>query len=317
MRVIVTGAAGFIGQTLVRHLLREGVDGNRVHHLRAVDLAFSGADSDERVAQWPGNMADADFCKSMVEEPVDVVFHLASVPGGAAERDYALGRSVNLDATLRLLEALGERSHRPRFVYASSVAVYGEKMPPVLDELTPAAPAMSYGAHKLMCEIVLADASRRGWVQGCALRLPGVVARPGDGAGLMSAFMSQIFWNIRDGAPMVVPVMRNATAWWISAARCAANLAHAAAVPLDTLNQQRIFQMPALTATVGDVVDAICKRVGKKNDGLVSYEPHELIQRLFGGYPPLVTPTAREAGFQHDGNLNLLVERCFASVHGL
>jgi len=314
MRVIVTGAAGFIGQTLVRHLLREGLAGKRVNHLLAVDLAFPGANSDERVQQATGSIAEAGFCDSIVSEPTDVVFHLASVPGGAAERDYVLGRSVNLDATLRLLEALGRNSQQPRFVYASSVAVYGEKMPAVLDELTPAAPAMSYGAHKLMCEIVLTDASRRGWVQGCGLRLPGVVARPGDGAGLMSAFMSQIFWRLRDGAQITVPVTRNATAWWISAARCAANLAHAAVVPVETLNQQRIFQMPALTATVGDVVDAICKQVERKNAGLVTYEPNELIQRLFGGYPPLVTPTARDAGFQHDGDLRLLVERCFASM---
>ena len=248
---------------------------------------------------------------------MDVVFHLASVPGGAAERDYVLGRSVNLDATLRLLEALADSPKSPRFVYASSVAVYGEKLPLLLDEFTPAAPAMSYGTHKLMCELMMADASRRGWVQACTLRLPGVVARPGDGAGLMSAFMSKIFWNLRDGVPTTVPVTRNATAWWISASRCATNLVHAAAVPADVLSQQRIYQMPALTATVGEVVDAICKRVKKEEAELIRYEPDDLIQRLFGGYPPLVTPAAREAGFQHDGDLNSLVERCFAAAHGL
>jgi nucleoside-diphosphate-sugar epimerase len=312
MRVLVTGAGGFIGSALVRRLLRDGLAGTAVTRLVAVDLDVSGLGTDPRIVPLAGSIADDGCLERALSEPVDAAFHLASVPGGAAERDPALGRRVNLDATLRLLDLLQRAGMPPRLVFASSVAVYGESLPPVVDEDTPAAPAMSYGAHKLAAEILIADAARRGGVRACSLRVPGVVARPGEGAGLVSAFMSRLFWQLQRGHAVVLPVSASATAWWISVGACVDNLLHAASVDDAALGPRRVVQMPALRLSMDDVVTALAAAWGEDRRTRVTYEPQLAVERLFGAYPPLETPRAHALGFRHDGDAATLVRRATA-----
>ena len=170
--VVVTGAQGFVGRALVARLLRDGLGGQALQRLTLVDIGFDAPATDPRVVQVAGSIAAVPTRRAAYATPVDAVFHLASLPGGAAEKDYALGRAINLDATLGLLEDLRGHARPPRFVFASTVAVYGESLPAVVDENTLPAPALSYGAHKLVGELLVADATRLGWVQGCSLRLP-------------------------------------------------------------------------------------------------------------------------------------------------
>ena len=316
--VVVTGAQGFVGTVLVRRLLSSGLNGFPVDAVTLVDLAFDRAHPDPRVVQVAGSIADASFRTQMFSSHVDAVFHLASVPGGAAEKNYDLGRSVNLDATQALLEALRKQQEvtrqvaLPLFVFASTVAVYGETLPALVDEATLPAPALSYGAHKLAGEDLVADASRRGWVQGCSLRLPGVVARPGEGAGLMSAVMGQLFWKLAAGKPITVPVTAQGVAWWISAKTCVDNLLHATSLGGDHWNPQRLVQMPALRLTMAEVVDGLAARFGADRRQLVTYAPEPLIERLFASYPPLHTPFAQSLGFGHDGDVHRLIEHALA-----
>jgi nucleoside-diphosphate-sugar epimerase len=201
-------------------------------------------------------------------------------------------------------------------VFASTVAVYGEALPNLINEDTPCAPAMSYGAHKLAAEILIADAARRGWVQACSLRLPGVVARPGDGAGLISAFMSQLFWKLAQGQPIVLPVSADGQAWWISVAACVDNLVHAANIDTAALGPARVAQMPALHLAMQEVVEALVRAHGADRRTLVSYAPQERVQRLFASYPPLFTPRAEALGFRHDGDADALVRRAVAPATG-
>ncbi|AXL53705.1 epimerase [Paraburkholderia caffeinilytica] len=310
--VVVTGAQGFVGRVLVRRLLSEGLGGKPVSRLTLMDVGFDAPPADSRVVQLPGSIADAAVRANANAAPVDAVFHLASIPGGAAEKNYALGRSINLDATLGLLEDLRSQAHAPRFVFASTVAVYGEHLPATVDEQTLPAPALSYGAHKLMGEALVADASRLGWVQGCSLRLPGVVARPGDGTGMMSAFMSLLFWKLAAGVPLTVPVSAEGVAWWISVSTCVDNLLHAATVDPDRFNARRSYQMPVLRLTVGELVDALAARFGADRTALVTYAPDPFIERLFATYPPLLTPEAERLGLRHDGSVDQLITRAMA-----
>lgn len=313
--IVVTGAQGFVGRALVKRLLNEGLGGRPVSKLTLLDIAFDALHADSRVAQIAGSIADKSVRAQAYASPVDAVFHLASIPGGAAERDYALGRSINLDATLGLLEDLrgvNQSGRAPRFVFASTVAVYGEKLPEVVDEHTLPAPALSYGAHKLMGEALVADATRMGWVQGCSLRLPGVVARPGDGAGLMSAFMSQLFWKLAANEPLTVPVSPDGVAWWISVGACVDNLLHAATVDAERFNARRSYQMPVLRLSIADVVDALAARFGADRKALVTYAPDPFVERLFASYPPLLTPEAERLGLRHDGDVEQLIARAMA-----
>ncbi len=308
--VIVTGAAGFIGQVLVQHLLREGLGGRPVGALTAIDLHFPAPAADPRVTYIAGSIDDAAVRAQALARPARAVFHLASLPSGASETNYAASRRVNLDATLALLEGLGQAGwpQPARFVYASSIAVYGESLPAQVDESTATAPALTYGTHKLACELLVADATRRGWVQGCSLRLPGVVARPEARAGLLSAFMSDIFWRVARGEPYTVPVREDGRAWWISVRTCAANLAHAASLDPAALRATRSYQMPALWLSVGEVVDALAARFGAPAAAGLRYEPQPLVQRLFAQYPPLATPMALALGLRHDGDVASLVD---------
>ncbi|HSV52360.1 MAG TPA: NAD-dependent epimerase/dehydratase family protein [Burkholderiaceae bacterium] len=314
--VVVTGAQGFVGQALVRRLLADGLAGRRLERLTLMDLTFDAPPIDDRIVHVAGSIADEEVRAAAYAQPVDAVFHLASIPGGAAEKNYALGRAINLDATLGLLEDLrgqpqaGESA--PRFVFASTVAVYGETLPALVDEQTLPAPALSYGAHKLMGEYLVADASRLDWVQGCSLRLPGVVARPGEGAGMMSAFMSQLFWKLAAGQPLTVPVSPQGVAWWISVGACVDNLLHAATVNPARLNARRSYQMPVLRLSVAEVVEALAARFGDDRRALVTYAPDPFIERLFAAYPPLVTPQAEAFGLTHDGTVDQLITRALA-----
>lgn len=307
--VLVTGSEGFIGRVLVRRLLADGLNGQRVDRVILLDTTFASPHDDSRVIQIPGSIADPALRAQACIGPVGAVFHLASVPGGAAERNYELGRAVNLEATLGLLEELRTQATPPRFVFASTVAVYGEHLPSIIDEETLPNPGLSYGAHKLAGEYLVADATRKGWVQGCSLRLPGVVARPGDGAGLMSAFMSQLFWRLKAGDPLTVPVSADGIAWWISVQACVDNLLLAASVDPGRLNSRRSYQMPVLRLAVGELVEALAERYGADRRGMVRYEPDAQIQRLFASYPPLFTPEAEALGLRHDGDIATLIRR--------
>ncbi|GGY19048.1 NAD-dependent epimerase/dehydratase family protein [Massilia dura] len=310
MHIVITGAGGFVGAALARHIVACGLPGQpAVTRLTLVDRRFDDPPDDARVRLLHGDFGVEQVLDAMFDPPVDVLFHLASVPGAEAERDCALGYRVNLMAPLALFERAASQERTARIVYASSIAVYGSALPATVDDATPPKPGISYGAHKQVGEIVLADLSRRGLVNGISLRLPGIVARPGFSAGHGSAFMSAILRAAQAGEHYTCPVSPAAACWWMSLQGCVGNLAHAAALDTSLLPAARTVTLPVLRLTVEEVVAALARRFGAQAVAGIRWQPDADIERVFGRMPALVPGIAERLGFAHDGNVDLLVER--------
>lgn len=313
MKVLITGAGGFVGQKLVARLLSDaGAIGGDVSSLVLLDMK-KPADAVATAGRWvEGSITDPAVLADALRGGADTVFHLASVPGGATEANYDLGREANLDGTRLLFDTLRSADKPPVVVFASTIGVFGVPMPAVIDEDTYPAPSMSYGAQKWIGEILVGDYSRRGWIDGRALRLPGIVARPPAPSGQLSAFLSNILRELSAGREFVCPVAADGRSWWMSVHCCVDNLLHAARIPVERSLVRRTWMLPVLHASLGEVVATIARMHGSEVLGRVRYEPNAALQAQFANYPPMRSPTAEAAGFRHDGDLETMIRRALA-----
>ncbi|MCK8787676.1 NAD-dependent epimerase/dehydratase family protein [Roseomonas sp. NAR14] len=301
MRILVTGAAGFVGRALTRRLLAE----SRRPTVLAVDLTLPEGPADQRFVLLAGSITDPAVLARIAVTPPDVIYHLASVPGGAAEADYARGAEANVVALLRFLQSAAGWPSRPRFVFASSIAVFGTDFPALVDDGTPARPASTYGAQKRIGEILLADLIRRGDLRGCSVRLPGIVCRPPQRNGAVSIFMSDLIRDLPAGREVICPVPPEGTAWWMSIGCCVENLLRAASVDLPT--GVDAYTLPPLRASIGQMVDILARRHGEAVRSHLRYQPDPAVTRLFAAYPPVHLPAAEAAGFRSDHDLDALL----------
>jgi nucleoside-diphosphate-sugar epimerase len=321
MNLLITGANGFIGKALANRLLSEAAAppaGLRpIGRLTLIDLGFEGPDV-PRVRRLHGSIADPTVLARAFDTPVDVVFHLASIPGGMSEQHYELARQVNLDATMNLLEAARAQtiaSSKPvTFVFASSIAVLGAQLPAVVDDATPLRPKLTYGSHKLIGEILLDDFNRRGWVDARSIRLPGIVARPPQRMGQLSAFLSDIFRELAAGRIYACPVSADSTSWLMSVHCVVDNLLHAATLAPSSSRDRCVWTLPALRTSMSQLVAAIAEVYGSEVLSRVTYGSNAALEANFGRYPPLRTPAAEAAGFAHDGDLATLVRRALQPI---
>lgn len=303
-RTLITGASGFVGRTLVRAAQASGALGT----LRLVDRTLDGLAA-EGVECVEADLLAVDRLATLLAG-VDRVIHLAALPGGAAQADPALSKRVNLDLPGRLLDAIVAADRPIRFVHASSIAVFGGALPALVDDDTVPRPAMVYGTHKRTAELALEQAVVDRGVDAVSLRLPGIVARPSQGAGFKSAFMSDVFRAVSAGEPYALPVSAGATTWLMSARICAENLIHAASMPL---SGRRVMTLPAIRVRMADLVAAIAA-VGGGSTAHISYDPDPVLEEDFGRLPELSTPLAESVGFRSDDGVNGLVR---AALSGL
>jgi D-erythronate 2-dehydrogenase len=308
MPVIATGAGGFVGRALVTKLLDEG------HSVVGIDSHVDGLRDHPDLRKVAGDMADPAVRAAAFAGGCTALVHLATVPGGAAEADPAASRRINIDAMYDWLEAARAAGDCPRVVYASSIAVFGDPLPPEgVDDATPLAPKMVYGGHKAMMETAVAMMSHRSEIDGVTVRLPGILARPAGPSGMKSAFMSDLFHALRAGEAFVCPVSEGATIWAQSVSRCAANLVHALTLDSAVMPVTRVVTLPAQRIRMDALAAEIAQQCGVST-GLVSYQPNAALEAAFGAQPPLSTPAAERAGFAHDGDLATLVANALAMI---
>ena len=305
MTIIVTGAGGFVGRVLVAQLLARG---ERVTAMdMTTDLIPAGA---HRIA---GDIGDPLVRAGALEQGCSAIVHLATVPGGAAEANPIASRRINIDAMYDLILEAAARAPRPRFVYASSIAVYGDTFPPEVDDATPLAPRLIYAGHKAMMESAVAMFTARGMIDGVTVRLPGILARPKGPSGMKSAFMSDLFHALKNGEEFVCPVSREGTVWVQSVNQCAQNFAHALTLDSSLMPPTHAVTLPALRVSMGDLASEIARQCGV-SDNLVRYEADAALEAAFAAQPPLKTPAAEQAGFRHDGTIAALVSSALASL---
>lgn len=315
MRILVTGAAGFIGRRLVERLTATGKIGEGLapwQSLSLIDLGFDAPADQPGIRQVSGSIADPRAVTEAVRGGVDVLFHLASVPGRWAEAEYERGRQVNLYGTIALLDAMRAQERPPIVVFASSAAVFGTPLPVRVDDDTVPLPTLSYGAQKLMGEVLVNDYSRRGWIDGRSVRLSGILVRPRAPAGLISAFLSDVMHAAKAGEPFTLPMSAAATTWVMSVPRCVDNLLHAARLAPGTL-ERRAFMLPALRLSMADIVNGLAALYGTAARDRIAYAPDPLIEAQFGRQPALETALADRLGFRHDGTAQALIERAMAA----
>ena len=296
MRILVTGAAGYIGSALVKAL------GD--HEVLATDQSAP--------APIIGNLAYPQFARSLITPDIDAIFHLASLVSGGAEQNFELGMKVNLDATRDLLEACRLAGHCPKFIFASSIAVYGGVSE--VDDETPPAPRLSYGAQKLVCEILIDDYTRRGYIDGRALRLPAVLVRPGSPNTAVSGWTSAIIREPLAGRDYVCPVRPDTRAACISLKKVVQAFVHAE--KLTARGARRTLLLTGISLSAGEMWGA----VKSKATGKVRFVADPAIQALMEAAPKATfSKRAAELGFPHSSSIDEIVreyEQTALAHHG-
>jgi D-erythronate 2-dehydrogenase len=311
MRIVITGGCGFLGRRLALTLLERGSSLGSIDELVLFDNAPSALPlpDDKRLRQVTGDIADRETVRQLVLPDVAVVFHLAAVVSGQAEADTDLGYRVNLDGTRTVLDACRDLGTCPRLVFASSLAVYGGTLPPVVGDETPLTPRSSYGTQKAIGELLVNDYSRKGFVDGRALRLPTVVVRPGLPNRAASTFASSIIREPLAGKEAVCPVSPDLVMALASPRRVVAALHHAHELPSDAFGGVRSLQLPGFSVAVGEMVEAVARAGGEAAHARIRWRHDPQIEAIVAGWPQaLAAPRATAMGFTADADIDEAVQ---------
>lgn len=316
MQVLITGGCGFIGKKLTARLLEQGTLKDSQGVSRPIDKLIlhdiippePALPPDPRLEVRIGDVTDPTELDTLLGPDTGVVFHLAAVVSGGAEADFDLGMQVNLAGSEQLLARLRQLDTQPKLIFASSVAVYGGSMPPVIQDDTHLCPQTSYGIQKAAIELLVNDYSRKGFIDGRSLRLPTIVIRPGKPNKAASSFASSVLREPLQGTPYVCPVNPTTEMWVLSPRRVVEALIHGAELPAAALGMNRSVALPGLTVSVQQMLEALTAIAGPTVSGRVSFAPDPSIETIVHGWATRFHPQrGLELGFQGDGDISEII----------
>jgi D-erythronate 2-dehydrogenase len=314
MHAMIIGAAGMLGQKLLKQLLADGhVLRRELTRLSLVDLvAPSAPESSLIVTTHVVDLSDKEEADIVVSSRPDVIFHLAAIVSGEAEADFEKGYRINLDGTRFLFDAIrresGKGAYCPRLIFASSIAVFGAPFPSLIGDDFFTTPLTSYGTQKAISELLLSDYTRRGFFDGVGLRLPTICIRPGSPNMAASGFFSNILREPLVGNEAVLPVGTSVRHWFASPRSAVGFLIHAANMDTSRIGDRRNLNMPGLSESVGGQIEALRRVAGAKAVALIRNEPDESITRIVEGWPSnFEALRAKSLGFVADVNFDDII----------
>ncbi len=315
MKILIVGSGGMVGQKLAGRLATEALWAQRITELVLFDVQNSNAVAAEfPVRAMVGDLADPAVCSKLASLKADLIFHLAAIVSGDAEKNFDRGWNINGHGSWHLLEALRKEhedsngSYVPKLVFTSSIAVFGPPFPDRIGDDFLCVPQTSYGAQKAITELLIADYSRKGMIDGLSIRLPTICVRPGKANLAASSFFSGIIREPLNGQEAVLPGSDDVCHWHASPRSAARFLTHAAQLDTAKLGGRLSLNMPGVPCTVAEQIEALRTVAGSDVVRLIRHKPDETITRIVGGWPRNFDPTrALELGFVAENSFEEII----------
>ena len=314
MKILIMGGAGMIGQKLLNLILNKGeLRSQKISEITLFDIVDAPHPTNTSISiiTKTGDISDPSVSNDLVSSEPDVIFHLAAIVSGQAEQEFDLGWNINAKGSWGLFEAIRHKgkNYCPRVVFTSSIAVFGAPFPDQIPDNFFTTPLTSYGAQKAISELLLADYSRKGMIDGISIRLPTICVRPGKPNLAASGFFSGIIREPLNGKEAILPVSTDVRHWHATPRSAAGFLVHAAEIDTAKLNNRITLNMPGLSVTVQEQIEALERVAGSDVVKLIKHQSDPVIEKIVSGWARnFETKRSIDLGFKAESNFDEIIK---------